>query len=49
MEVVPECQSPVFVHVEVDGTGPSAPVEVFCRRRARRPPRGGSRRSSPRA
>jgi cysteine desulfuration protein SufE len=29
MEVVPECQSPVFVHVEVDGTGPSAPVRVF--------------------
>lgn len=29
MEAVPECQSPVFVHVEVDGTGPTAPVHVF--------------------
>ncbi len=29
MEAVPECQSPVFVHVEVDGTGPQAPVRVF--------------------
>ena len=29
LEPVPECQSPVFVHVEVDGTGPTAPVQVF--------------------
>lgn len=29
MEAVPECQSPVFVHVEVTGTGPQAPVQVF--------------------
>ena len=29
MEVVPECQSPVFIHVEVEGTGPTAPVQVF--------------------
>ena len=29
MEVVPECQSPVYVHVEVEGTGPQAPVSVF--------------------
>ena len=29
MEPVPECQSPVFVHVEVEGTGPTAPVQVF--------------------
>lgn len=29
LEPVPECQSPVFVHVEVDGTGPQAPVQVF--------------------
>lgn len=29
MEAVPECQSPVFVHVEVDGSGPQAPVRVF--------------------
>ncbi|MFC3687422.1 SufE family protein [Aquipuribacter hungaricus] len=29
MEVVPECQSPVFVHVEVEGTGPQAPVHVY--------------------
>jgi cysteine desulfuration protein SufE len=29
LEPVPECQSPVFVHVEVDGKGPEAPVRVF--------------------
>jgi len=29
MEAVPECQSPVFIHVEVEGTGPTAPVQVF--------------------
>ncbi len=29
MEPVPECQSPVFVHVEVEGTGPTAPVHVY--------------------
>ncbi|WP_380168435.1 SufE family protein [Jannaschia sp. R86511] len=29
MEPVPECQSPVFVHVEVDGRGPQAPVQVY--------------------
>ena len=29
MEAVPECQSPVFVHVEVDGTGPQAAVRVY--------------------
>ena len=29
MEAVPECQSPVFVHVEVDGAGPQAPVRVY--------------------
>jgi cysteine desulfuration protein SufE len=28
LEPVPECQSPVFVHVEVDGAGPQAPVRV---------------------
>jgi cysteine desulfuration protein SufE len=29
LEPVPECQSPVFVHVEVDGSGPQAPVRVY--------------------
>ena len=29
LEPVPECQSPIFVTVEVDGTGPDAPVALF--------------------
>ena len=29
MEPVPECQSPIFLVTEVDGTGPDAPVSVF--------------------
>ncbi|WP_336923216.1 SufE family protein [Aquipuribacter sp. SD81] len=28
LEPVPECQSPVFVHVDVDGSGPRAAVAV---------------------
>ncbi|WP_370460151.1 SufE family protein [Pseudactinotalea sp. HY158] len=29
LEPVPECQSPIFLTVEVDGTGPQAPVALF--------------------
>lgn len=29
LEPVPECQSPIFLHVEVEGTGPAAPTRVF--------------------
>ncbi len=29
LEPVPECQSPIFLHVEVDGEGPQAEVHVF--------------------
>lgn len=29
LEPVPECQSPIFLHVELDGSGPDAPVHVF--------------------
>src|SRR5690625_633455 len=29
LEPVPECQSPIFLHVEVDGSGPQAPTRVF--------------------
>lgn len=29
LEPVPECQSPIFLHVEVDGEGRQAPVHVF--------------------
>jgi len=29
MEPVPECQSPIFLVTEVDGTGPTAPVSVY--------------------
>lgn len=29
LEPVPECQSPIFLHVEVEGTGPEAPTRVF--------------------
>ncbi|WP_370517563.1 SufE family protein [Pseudactinotalea sp. HY160] len=29
LEPVPECQSPIFLTVEVDGTGPAAPVALF--------------------
>lgn len=29
LEPVPECQSPIFLHVEVEGTGAGAPVQVF--------------------
>lgn len=29
LEPVPECQSPIFLHVEVEGTGAEAPAHVF--------------------
>lgn len=29
LEPVPECQSPIFLATEVDGTGPDAPVRLF--------------------
>ena len=29
LEPVPECQSPIFLLTEVDGTGPDAPVHLF--------------------
>lgn len=29
LEPVPECQSPIFLVVEVEGTGPGAPVHLF--------------------
>lgn len=29
LEGVPECQSPIFLITEVDGTGPDAPVHLF--------------------
>ena len=29
LEPVPECQSPIFLTTEVEGTGPAAPVRVF--------------------
>lgn len=29
LEPVPECQSPIFLHVEVEGSGPQAPARVF--------------------
>ncbi|SLM93470.1 SufE family protein [Brachybacterium nesterenkovii] len=29
LEPVPECQSPIFLITEVDGTGPEAPVSLF--------------------
>jgi cysteine desulfuration protein SufE len=29
LEGVPECQSPIFLAVEVDGSGPDAPVHLF--------------------
>jgi len=29
LEPVPECQSPIFLHVEVEGTGPGAPAHVY--------------------
>lgn len=29
LEPVPECQSPIFLTTEVEGTGPDAPVRLF--------------------
>lgn len=29
LEPVPECQSPIFLHTEVEGTGPDATVRLF--------------------
>ncbi|GAB4067355.1 SufE family protein [Angustibacter speluncae] len=29
LEAVPECQSPIFVTAEVDGSGPDAPVRLW--------------------
>ena len=29
LEPVPECQSPIFLHVETEGQGPEAPVRLF--------------------
>lgn len=29
LEPVPECQSPIFLHVEVDGEGPGAAARVY--------------------
>lgn len=37
LEPVPECQSPIFVATEVDGTGPQAPVTLFFQAPAEAP------------
>lgn len=29
LEPVPECQSPIFLHVDVEGTGAQAPTHIF--------------------
>jgi len=37
LEPVPECQSPIFLATEVDGTGPDAPVRLFFQAPAEAP------------